>query len=125
MTQMQSQATEPCAVDLTVSELPESAKAESDSELFTTVIEPTVDANSVESSTSNTNQDAAEESGFAGFGFSEALLKTLEAKGGDWIVFNQREITKAAVNLSRNIINSFQFKGSSEAGWITRSILNK
>ena len=81
MTQMQSQATEPCAVDLTVSELPESAKAESDSELFTTVIEPTVDANSVESSTSNTNQDAAEESGFAGFGFSEALLKTLEAKG--------------------------------------------
>ena len=81
MTQMQSQATEPCAVDLTVSELPESAKAESNSELFTTVIEPTVDANSVESSTSNTNQDAAEESGFAGFGFSEALLKTLEAKG--------------------------------------------
>ena len=81
MTQMQSQATEPCAVDLTVSELPESAKAENDSELFTTVIEPTVDANSAESSSSDTNQDAAEESGFAGFGFSEALLKTLEAKG--------------------------------------------
>ena len=72
MTQMQSQATEPCAVDLTVSELPESAKAESDSELFTTVIEPTVDANSAESSGSDTNQDAVEESGFAGFGFSEA-----------------------------------------------------
>ena len=81
MTQMQSQATEPCAVDLTVSELPESAKAESDSELFTTVIEPTVDTNSAESSSSDTNQEAAEESGFAGFGFSEALLKTLEAKG--------------------------------------------
>ena len=81
MTQMQSQATEPCAVDLTVSELPESAKAENDSELFTTVIEPTVDANSAESSSSDSTQDAAEESGFAGFGFSEALLKTLEAKG--------------------------------------------
>ena len=81
MTQMQSQATEPCAVDLTVSELPESAKAESESELFTTVIEPTVDTNSAESSSSDTNQDAAEVSGFAGFGFSDALLKTLEAKG--------------------------------------------
>ena len=81
MTQMQSQATEPCAVDLTVSELPEAAKAENDSELFTTVIEPTVDTNSGESSSSNINQDAAEASGFAGFGFSEALLKTLEAKG--------------------------------------------
>ena len=81
MTQMQSQATEPCAVDLTVSELPEAAKAENDSELFTTVIEPTVDANSAESSSSESTQDAAEESGFAGFGFSEALLKTLEAKG--------------------------------------------
>ena len=81
MTQMQSQATEPCAVDLTVSELPEAAKAESNSELFTTVIEPTVDTNSAESSSSDTTQDAAEESGFAGFGFSEALLKTLEAKG--------------------------------------------
>ena len=81
MTQMQSQATEPCAVDLTVSELPESAKTESDSELFTTVIEPTIDANSAESNSSDTTLDAAEESGFAGFGFSEALLKTLEAKG--------------------------------------------
>jgi len=81
MTKMQSQATELCAVDLTVSELPESAKAESDSELFTTVIEPTVDTNSAESSSSESTQDAAEESGFAGFGFSEALLKTLEAKG--------------------------------------------
>ena len=81
MTQMQSQATEPCAVDLTVSELPEAAKAESDSELFTTVIEPTVDTNSAESSSSDSTQDTAEESGFAGFGFSEALLKTLEAKG--------------------------------------------
>ncbi|QNI73074.1 DEAD/DEAH box helicase [Synechococcus sp. NOUM97013] len=81
MTQMQSQATEPCAVDLTVSELPESAKAESESELFTTVIEPTVDTSSAESSSSDTNQDAAEVSGFAGFGFSDALLKTLEAKG--------------------------------------------
>ena len=81
MTQMQSQATEPCAVDLTVSELPESAKVESDSELFTTVIEPTVDTNSAESISADTNQDTAEVSGFAGFGFSEALLKTLEAKG--------------------------------------------
>ena len=81
MTQMQSQATEPCAVDLTVSELPESMKVEGESELFTTVIEPTVDTNSGESSSSNINQDAAEASGFAGFGFSDALLKTLEAKG--------------------------------------------
>ena len=81
MTQMQSQATEPCAVDLTVSELPEAAKAESNSELFTTVIEPTVDTNSAESSSSDSTQDTVEESGFAGFGFSEALLKTLEAKG--------------------------------------------
>ena len=81
MTKMQSQATELCAVDFTVSELSESAKAESDSELFTTVIEPTVDTNSAESSSADTNQDSAEESGFAGFGFSEALLKTLEAKG--------------------------------------------
>ena len=45
------------------------------------MIEPTVDTNSAESSSSDTNQDSAEESGFAGFGFSEALLKTLEAKG--------------------------------------------
>ena len=81
MTQMQSQATEPCAVDLTVSELPEAAKAESNSELFTTVIEPTGDTNSAESSSSDSTQDTVEESGFAGFGFSEALLKTLEAKG--------------------------------------------
>ena len=81
MTQMQSQATEPCAVDLTVSELPESMKVEGESELFTTVIEPTVDTNSGESSSSNINQDASEASGFAGFGFSDALLKTLEAKG--------------------------------------------
>ena len=81
MTKMQSQATELCAVDLTVSELSESAKVEGDSELFTTVIEPTVDTNSAESSSSNINQDAAEASGFAGFGFSDALLKTLEAKG--------------------------------------------
>ena len=58
MTQMQSQATEPCAVDLTVSELPESMKVEGESELFTTVIEPTVDTNSGESSSSNINQDA-------------------------------------------------------------------
>ena len=81
MTQMQSQATEPCAVDLTVSELPESPQAESESDLFTTVIEPTVDTKSVESSSSDAKQDAAEGSGFAGFGFSEALLKTLDAKG--------------------------------------------
>ena len=60
---MQSQATELCAVDFTVSELSESAKAESDSELFTTVIEPTVDTNSAESSSADTNQDSAEESG--------------------------------------------------------------
>ena len=80
MTQMQTQATEPCAVDLTVSELPETPKAESETELFTTVIEPTVESSSSETNSAEASGEP-EASGFAGFGFSEALLKTLDAKG--------------------------------------------
>ena len=77
MTQTQSQAVEPCAVDLTVSELHEPTTSTSDDTLFTTVIEPIGDDKSAaEQSTEEPNS-----SGFSGFGFSEALLKTLEEKG--------------------------------------------
>ena len=76
MTQTPSQAAMPCAVDLTVSEQPMDSIPKE--ELFTTVIAPCSDA--------EPQGPAAEEpsetpSGFAGFGFSEALLKTLEEKG--------------------------------------------
>ena len=76
MTQTPSQAEVPCAVDLTVSEQPMDSIPKE--ELFTTVIAPCSDA--------EPQGPAAEEpsetpSGFAGFGFSEALLKTLEEKG--------------------------------------------
>ena len=62
MTEQQQQRDDSaCAVDLSASALPES---ESNAEVFTTTI------------------DSAEpESGFAGFGFSEALLRTLADKG--------------------------------------------
>ena len=77
MTQTQPQAVEPCAVDLTVSELHEPTTSTSDDTLFTTVIEPIGDDKSAaEQSTEESNS-----SGFSSFGFSEALLKTLEEKG--------------------------------------------
>ena len=62
MTEQQQQREDvSCAVDLSASSLPESTPSE---EVFTTTI------------------DTAEpESGFAGFGFSEALLTTLAEKG--------------------------------------------
>ena len=62
MTEQQQQRDDSaCAVDLSASELPE---ANSNAEVFTTTI-----------------TSAQPESGFAGFGFSEALLRTLADKG--------------------------------------------
>ena len=62
MTEQQQQRDDSaCAVDLSASELPE---ANSNAEVFTTTI-----------------TSAEPESGFAGFGFSEALLRTLADKG--------------------------------------------
>ena len=62
MTEQQQQRDDSaCAVDLSESSLPES---NSNSEVFTTTI-----------------SSAEPESGFAGFGFSEALLRTLADKG--------------------------------------------
>ena len=61
MTTQNLRGDSPCAVDLSSSAIPQ----ESSEECFTTVIE-----------TAET-----ETSGFAGFGFSEALLETLNAKG--------------------------------------------
>ena len=60
MTEQQLRGETPCAVDLSASTLTES----SDTELFTTTIE-----------------SSTPESGFDGFGFSDALLKTLADKG--------------------------------------------
>ena len=60
MTEQQVREESSRVVDLSASTLPE----DSDAELFTTTIESTTP-----------------ESGFAGFGFSEALLKTLADKG--------------------------------------------
>ncbi len=60
MTEQQLRGETPCVVDLSASTLTESPEAE----LFTTSIESTTP-----------------ESGFAGFGFSDALLKTLADKG--------------------------------------------
>ena len=60
MTEQQLRGETPCVVDLSASTLTES----SDTELFTTTIET-----------------SAPESGFDGFGFSDALLKTLADKG--------------------------------------------
>ena len=60
MTEQQLRGETPCVVDLSASTLTES----SDTELFTTTIE-----------------SSAPESGFDGFGFSDALLKTLADKG--------------------------------------------
>ena len=60
MTEQQLREETPCVVDLSASTVTESSEAE----LFTTTIET-----------------ATPESGFAGFGFSDALLKTLADKG--------------------------------------------
>ena len=60
MTEQQLRGETPCVVDLSASTLTESPEAE----LFTTTIE-----------------SSTPESGFAGFGFSDALLKTLADKG--------------------------------------------
>ena len=60
MTEQQLRGDTPCVVDLSASTLTESPEAE----LFTTTIE-----------------SSTPESGFAGFGFSDALLKTLADKG--------------------------------------------
>ena len=77
MTQTQSQAVEPCAVDLTVSELPVPTAEAAEQDLFTTVIEPSGD----DESGADPSTEESKPSGFAGFGFSEALLKTLDDKG--------------------------------------------
>ena len=77
MTQTQSQAVEPCAVDLSVSELHEPTTSTSDDTLFTTVIEPIGD----DKSAAEQSTEKSHSSGFSGFGFSGALLKTLEEKG--------------------------------------------
>ena len=77
MTQTQSQAVEPCAVDLTVSELPLPTTEATEQDLFTTVIEPSGDDESI----ADPSTEESNPSGFAGFGFSEALLKTLDDKG--------------------------------------------
>ena len=77
MTQTQSQAVEPCAVDLTVSELPVPTAEAAEQDLFTTVIEPSED----DKSGADPSTEESKPSGFAGFGFSEALLKTLDDKG--------------------------------------------
>ena len=75
MTQMQSQATEPCALDLTVSESPVTLPADQEGDLFTTVIPSITEAETTPES------DPNGASGFAGFGFSDALLRTLNDKG--------------------------------------------
>ena len=77
MTQTHPQAVEPCAVDLTVSELHEPTTSTSDDTLFTTVIEPIGD----DKSAAEQSTEKSHSSGFSGFGFSGALLKTLEEKG--------------------------------------------
>ena len=66
MTEQQQQHEDPsCAVDLSASALPEDNKKDVQEEVFTTTIEAKSDP----------------QSGFDGFGFSEALLKTLAEKG--------------------------------------------
>ena len=66
MTEQQQQHEDPsCAVDLSASALPEDIKKDVQEEVFTTTIEAKSDP----------------QSGFDGFGFSEALLKTLAEKG--------------------------------------------
>ena len=84
MTEQQQQHEDPsCAVDLSASVLPDDQKdnnKEKEEDVFTTTIE----ASRTEASTTEVKADAAKpepQSGFDGFGFSEALLKTLAEKG--------------------------------------------
>ena len=64
MTEQQELGASSCAVDLSASALPQ--EGEASKEVFTTTIEAS---------------ETTSESGFDGFGFSEALLTTLKAKG--------------------------------------------
>ena len=76
MTEQQQQLEDPsCAVDLSVSALPEDKPEDKKDEVFTTTIEATPEE--------ATPDEAKPEpqSGFDCFGFSEALLKTLAEKG--------------------------------------------
>jgi ATP-dependent RNA helicase DeaD len=76
MTEQQQQHEDPsCAVDLSASVLPDDQKEVDQEEVFTTTIE---------ASTTEVMPDVVKadpQSGFDGFGFSEALLKTLAEKG--------------------------------------------
>lgn len=81
MTEQQQQHEDSsCAVDLSASALPEVKKEVDQEEVFTTTIEPST----TEVSTFEVTADEIKsepQSGFDGFGFSEALLKTLAEKG--------------------------------------------
>ena len=90
MTEQQQQHEDPsCAVDLSASALPEDKKEVDQEEVFTTTIESsttepsTTEASTTEVTAEVTADEAKSEpqSGFDGFGFSEALLKTLADKG--------------------------------------------
>ena len=91
MTEQQQQHEDPsCAVDLSASALPEDKKEVDQEEVLTTTIESstaepsTTEASTTEASTTEVTADEAKsepQSGFDGFGFSEALLKTLADKG--------------------------------------------
>ena len=81
MTEQQQQHEDSsCAVDLSASVLPDDKKEVNQEEVFTTTAEPST----TEASTTEVTADEAKsesQSGFDGFGFSEALLKTLADKG--------------------------------------------
>ena len=86
MTEQQQQHEDSsCAVDLSASALPEDKKEVDQGEVFTTTIEPSSTvASKTEVTTTEITADEAKsepQSGFDGFGFSEALLKTLADKG--------------------------------------------
>jgi ATP-dependent RNA helicase DeaD len=86
MTEQQQQHEDPsCAVDLSASALPEDKKEVDQEEVLTTTIESsTAEPSTTEASTTEVTADEAKsepQSGFDGFGFSEALLKTLADKG--------------------------------------------
>ena len=90
MTEQQELGASSCAVDLSASALPQ--EGEASKEVFTTTIEAS---------------ETTSESGFDGFGFSEALLGTLKAKG-----YNQPSpIQKAAfpeLMLGRDLVGQAQ-----------------
>jgi len=86
MTEQQQQHEDSsCAVDLSASALPEDKKEVDQEEVLTTTIESsTAEPSTTEASTTEVTADEAKsepQSGFDGFGFSEALLKTLADKG--------------------------------------------